>query len=295
MPVRSNDPSADRRCGRCGATLDLSHSGLVARLLAQWPGRRCLRCREAARASSSAIVVTPAEGQQDPVSLFMPETVMQQLAAERASQPPPSAVRRSSVLPAAAPRPLVLAFSLGLAVGAAPLAWQMAFDTTSSPSTVADAAAIMAPAGVSAGGGSSADPGTATVLLSSNPRGAVDRFLPPSPSAESAARSTAPPRRTAAARPRINTVRYRGNKSAPFRGSLAVNTTPSGVRVSLDGTPLGSTPIRIDGVPAGSHVLGLETEGRRIPASAVQVVANRTTRVARTLERNPSGRPDARD
>ena len=294
MPVRSNDPSAGRCCGRCGAPLDLSRSGVVVWLLAQWPGRRCPRCRDSAGVSSTAILVTPAEGQQDPVSLFMPETVVQQLAAERATEPAPPHVRRSSVLSAATPRALAVAFGLGLALGAAPLGWQMAFDAPSSPRPDGGDAGTQPPPRTSADGGSLVLNGATTVLLSSNPRGAVDRFLPPSPAAESAVRSTAPPRR-AAARPRVNTVRYRGNKTAPFRGSLAVNTTPSGVRVSLDGTPLGSTPIRIDGVPAGSHVLGLEAEGRRIPASAVQVVANRTTRVARTLERGPSARPDARD
>jgi hypothetical protein len=295
MRAPSNKPSRDFRCRRCGSPL--ADIGLISYMRALWPWHRCSGCRSLTEASPHDVLVTPAEGQQDPFSLFMPEKALNRPEPERVADAAPTP-KRMTVLAAAPARPLIVAFGLGLAGGAAPFLWHGAVRSELPSATrLTDAPAARQTA---------APRGATTVLLpastSSTVTRAADRSLPssPAPSPELAAREAAagsrasdlgrstPARRTTAARRPIRTVRYPGRRSATFRGSVAVDTTPTGARVTLDGTTLGSSPIRIDGVPAGSHVLRLEADGRRVSASAIQVVANQTTRVARSLERTPS-------
>jgi hypothetical protein len=194
---------------------------------------------------------------------------------------------------------LMAAFGLGVAGGVSPLLWLELFRAQpSSSSTDAMSAREVTDAPLRTRP-STARYSTIVVLptgTSSKAAGAVDRFLPPESAAPAASATAAtnreqpPPVRRAPARSRVRTVRYPGRKAATFRGAVAINTTPSGARISIDGTALGSTPIRIEAVPAGSHVLRLEAEGRRVSASAIQVVADRTTRVAVALERTPAMR-----
>jgi hypothetical protein len=56
------------------------------------------------------------------------------------------------------------------------------------------------------------------------------------------------------------------------RGSLAVNTTPPGAQVSVDGTVAGITPVTMTGVLPGNHTLTVTKEGY-IPAELQVVVA----------------------
>ena len=294
MRAPTTRPSRDFRCRGCGSPL--ADLGFISSVQALWPWHRCSRCRARSDAPPNDLVVTPADGQQDPFSLFVPEKDLHRAKTERVAHAAP-ATKRMSVLVASPSRPLIVAFSLGLAGGAAPFLWHGATRSDQAPAARAiDESAA----------GAVAAPRATTMLLpaatSSHLTRAVDRFLPSSPTAssESAARAatagtqtselarSTSARRTATNRTPVKTVRYPGRRTAAFRGSLAVNTTPAGARVTLDGTTLGSTPIRINGVPAGSHVLRLEADGRRVSASAIQVVANQTTRVARALERTPA-------
>lgn len=69
----------------------------------------------------------------------------------------------------------------------------------------------------------------------------------------------------------------------PVTGRLEIATEPPGARVGLDGAPKGLTPVALDGVPIGDHVLTLtsgESTIRRIvkvtPGAAASVVASFT-------------------
>ena len=102
------------------------------------------------------------------------------------------------------------------------------------------------------------------------------RHMPPArPAREDAARTPAriaPPRATA--RPAPN----------GFRGSLAVASNPPGARVTLNGSVVGTTPLAIDDLPAGSRVLRLELRDHAAWSSSIQVVADTVTRVHADLQ-----------
>ena len=49
-------------------------------------------------------------------------------------------------------------------------------------------------------------------------------------------------------------------KSAPRTGQLTVRTEPPGARVSIDGTPSGTSPLTIEGLTPGTHRVALETD-----------------------------------
>ena len=94
------------------------------------------------------------------------------------------------------------------------------------------------------------------------------------PPAAAAAR-TAPPAATAAA----------ANRAADTRGSLTVDSRPSGARVFIDGRQVGVTPMQLDAVDAGSHGVRLELDGFGPWATTVQVVGGHRARVSGSLER----------
>ena len=68
-----------------------------------------------------------------------------------------------------------------------------------------------------------------------------------------------------------------------FRGSLAVNSSPSGAQVFVNGEPAGTTPLALARVPAGSRVVHIELEGYETWSASVRVVANQRTRVRGNL------------
>ena len=70
-----------------------------------------------------------------------------------------------------------------------------------------------------------------------------------------------------------------------FSGALAVDSRPTGAKVFLDGTLVGTTPIALPTVAAGSHAVRLEYEGYRRWSSSVRVVASEQNRVTASLER----------
>jgi hypothetical protein len=66
--------------------------------------------------------------------------------------------------------------------------------------------------------------------------------------------------------------------SAVKLGHLALDSTPSGLVVQLDGHELGTTPLERD-VAAGTHRLVLVQDGHKVAARKVAVAANTTTTV----------------
>ena len=73
-----------------------------------------------------------------------------------------------------------------------------------------------------------------------------------------------------------------------FHGTLAVRSEPRGALVSVDGRVVGSTPLRLKAVPAGSRVIRIESEGYERWSSAARVVANQETSIVATLQRGSS-------
>jgi hypothetical protein len=86
-----------------------------------------------------------------------------------------------------------------------------------------------------------------------------------------------------------------GRKANPARtgtafvGSLVIVSKPEGASVTLDGHPVGTTPLTLPTVKAGSHAIRLERAGHRVWSSAVQVSAGRQKRITASLERRPGG------
>jgi serine/threonine protein kinase len=70
-----------------------------------------------------------------------------------------------------------------------------------------------------------------------------------------------------------------------FAGDLLVDSRPPGATVFLDGKAVGTTPLSLRAVAAGSHVVRLEHEGYRRWSSAVRVVASQANRITASLER----------
>ena len=73
--------------------------------------------------------------------------------------------------------------------------------------------------------------------------------------------------------------------AARFTGALAVDSRPAGARVFMDGKLVGTTPMALPSVPAGSHAIRLEHDGYRRWSSSVRVVASENNRVTASLER----------
>jgi PEGA domain len=71
-------------------------------------------------------------------------------------------------------------------------------------------------------------------------------------------------------------------------GTLVVNSEPQGAEVLINGVSQGRTPLRIDGLSAGSRVVRLELPGYERWSWAVRVVANRQTPLVVKLQ--PEGR-----
>jgi PEGA domain len=98
--------------------------------------------------------------------------------------------------------------------------------------------------------------------------------------AQSMTVALAPARAVAPARAEAPTA-----STGRFAGALAVDSRPAGAKVFMDGTLVGTTPIALPSVPAGSHAIRLEYEGYRRWSSSVRVVASEQNRVTASLER----------
>lgn len=76
----------------------------------------------------------------------------------------------------------------------------------------------------------------------------------------------------------------RGSGEEGFFGTMVVETRPTGARVFLDERAVGTTPLDLPKVSAGSHVVRLELDGFKRWTASVQVVAGERNRVAASLE-----------
>jgi hypothetical protein len=70
----------------------------------------------------------------------------------------------------------------------------------------------------------------------------------------------------------------------PAVGSLFVDTRPRGATVTLDGRRVGTTPVRLADVAAGTHVVQVELAGYRTVRADVRVERGEASRLALTLE-----------
>ena len=77
----------------------------------------------------------------------------------------------------------------------------------------------------------------------------------------------------------------RTQEPATFVGSLVVVSRPTGATVSLDGRVVGTTPLTLPEVAAGSHAVKLELDGYRTWSVAAEVVSGQQKRVSASLER----------
>ena len=78
-----------------------------------------------------------------------------------------------------------------------------------------------------------------------------------------------------------------GEAAAPtvYTGSIYVDSRPRGARVSIDGKPVGVTPLRVPDVRIGTHVVRLELPDHRLWSTTTRVTAGQEQRVTGSLER----------
>lgn len=76
-------------------------------------------------------------------------------------------------------------------------------------------------------------------------------------------------------------------------GALAVNSTPPGARVLLDGTMAGLSPLVLENISAGSHTLALEKDGYMNASRQVSPAPGRTMAVEVILDPVPAPVPPA--
>jgi hypothetical protein len=70
-----------------------------------------------------------------------------------------------------------------------------------------------------------------------------------------------------------------------YTGSLVVESLPAGATVFLDNKAVGRTPLALNDVNAGAHVVRLERDGYHRWSRAIRVVATERNRVTASLER----------
>jgi hypothetical protein len=95
-----------------------------------------------------------------------------------------------------------------------------------------------------------------------------------------ASRPAAVPR----AEPRAAAAADEGDAS-PFVGDLSIASTPAGARVFVDQRAVGLTPVILNGLRVGSHVVRIEREGYARWTTAVSVSTVRSTQVTAQLDR----------
>jgi hypothetical protein len=80
----------------------------------------------------------------------------------------------------------------------------------------------------------------------------------------------------------------------PVTGTLAINSSPPGARVLIDGTDAGPSPVVQENISAGNHTVVLEMGGYRSAVRDVRVMAGLENRVEIPLEPVPAGPPVTR-
>jgi hypothetical protein len=107
----------------------------------------------------------------------------------------------------------------------------------------------------------------------------VQALAPPTAIAQVSAVTRSPER----ALPRPAPSRSPQPSRVDYIGTLTIDSDPPG-EVTIDGKPAGRTPVRAEGLKAGSHLVWIEREGYRRFTRVVQVPANRVTRLVTNLE-----------
>jgi hypothetical protein len=127
------------------------------------------------------------------------------------------------------------------------------------------------------------DPGTVTVRLVREgyltaERQVSMRAAGPAQSVSVALSRARPARTSAPDRPASATTGRNG-------GTLFVRSRPAGANVYVDGKLVGTTPMQLEEVGTGSHVVGLELEGYNRWSSTVRIPAGERVTVSASLER----------
>jgi hypothetical protein len=73
-----------------------------------------------------------------------------------------------------------------------------------------------------------------------------------------------------------------------FVGTLAVESSPPGAAVFINRQRVGVTPLEVQGLQSGSRVIWIERDGYRRWTAAVDVPADRLTRVSAKLQAEPA-------
>ena len=79
----------------------------------------------------------------------------------------------------------------------------------------------------------------------------------------------------------------RGPQTTRYAGTLSIDAEPGG-NVFIDRRPAGKTPLRVENLRAGSHLVWIEREGFRRWTRVVSVPADRVSRVSAGLEPLPA-------
>ena len=74
---------------------------------------------------------------------------------------------------------------------------------------------------------------------------------------------------------------------AADEGALFIDSRPRGARVIVDEQSIGTTPMQMLALPAGTHEVRLELNGYRVWTSTVQVRGGETSRVTGSLDQRP--------
>ncbi|MCK5660970.1 MAG: PEGA domain-containing protein, partial [Methanosarcinales archaeon] len=82
--------------------------------------------------------------------------------------------------------------------------------------------------------------------------------------------------------------------SAPT-GSIFITSDISGARVYLDGTPIGTTPLTIDGISIGTHSIKLVKYGHADKMESVTVTEDNTEKISMSLENTSLESSDSTD
>jgi hypothetical protein len=73
--------------------------------------------------------------------------------------------------------------------------------------------------------------------------------------------------------------------SSKTTGSLFIESRPARASVTIDGKPSGTTPMLLDGLNPGEHMIQIDSTGYRRWTSSVRIVPGERTRIAASLER----------
>jgi hypothetical protein len=106
--------------------------------------------------------------------------------------------------------------------------------------------------------------------------------VPPKPSPENA---LVPPKPNVRRSATADAAATRGKSQSVAVGSLTVDSRPQGASVIVDGRRVGTTPMSLDDVRAGKHVIRIERDGYRIWTAGVSISAVERNRVTASLEK----------